>query len=120
MDKMMMAMSDPSPEAERGDIYEDIAFQLFGTRELRSLTRPQIKKLNEAFDMFMENNLWFHYLEPLLIEEEDAIQYASRASVKALTDTAQYELWHHRLGHPGKTVTELIHKHVEPFLHHYI
>ena len=55
MDKMMMAMSDPSPEAERGDIYEDIAFQLFGTRELRSLTRPQIKKLNEAFDMFMEN-----------------------------------------------------------------
>lgn len=48
-------MSDPSPEAERGDIYEDIAFQLFGTRELRSLTRPQIKKLNEAFDMFMEN-----------------------------------------------------------------
>ena len=66
-----------------------------------------------TFDMFMENNLWFHYLDPLIGEEQQAINFASKASIKALTDTAQYELWHHRLGHPGTKVTEMIHKHVE-------
>ena len=55
MDKMMLAMSDPSPEDERSAIYEDIAFKLFGTTDIGSLTDPQIKKLDDAFDMFMEN-----------------------------------------------------------------
>ena len=48
-------MSDPSPEDERNAIREDIAFKLFGTTDIGSLTDPQIKKLDDAFDMFMDN-----------------------------------------------------------------
>lgn len=64
-----------------------------------------------CFEMFMENNLWFHYLEPISQQLQNHFQHASRSVVRSLTDSAQYEIWHHRLGHPGRKATEMMHKH---------
>jgi hypothetical protein len=44
--KVMMAMSDPSPEAERGDMLEDMALKRFG-KPLSSLTDVQVIELEE-------------------------------------------------------------------------
>ena len=58
------------------------------------------------FSAYMENNLWYHYLD-------HTTSRTSQPQVCKLTDAAEHELWHHRLGHPGKTVTSIIHDHVE-------
>ena len=44
--KVMMAMSDPSPEAERSDMLEDMALKRFG-KPLSSLTDVQVIELEE-------------------------------------------------------------------------
>ena len=59
-----------------------------------------------TYSAYMENNLWYHYLETNPSNTEHAV-------VRQLTDTAEHELWHHRLGHPGKTVTSIIHDYVD-------
>lgn len=56
----------------------------------------------------MENNLWYHYLTPSPPHSAE-----KQPKIHKLTNAALHELWHHRLGHPGQTVTELIHLHVD-------
>ena len=48
-------MSDPSPEAERGDMYENLMFDKYGTTDIRRLSEGQIRELNKEFMMLMEN-----------------------------------------------------------------
>ena len=59
------------------------------------------------FPTFMKNNLWFHHLhvqdnDPHSTKPKSQI----RSVVRSMTYNARYELWHHRLGHPGKSITE--------------
>ncbi len=65
---------------------------------------------HSTFDTYMENNLWHHYLHPIKSPTSSTIN-KSIATVKRLTDMAAYELWHHRLGHPGQKTMSIIHDH---------
>ena len=65
------------------------------------------------FDSYMENRLWFHYIQlPSKQELSDLNQDASLICRK-LNNQATYELWHNRLGHPGQHIMDTIHNHVE-------
>ena len=59
------------------------------------------------FPTFVKNNLWFHHLH---VQDNDTHSTKPRSqirsAVRSLTYNARYELWHHRLGHPGKSITE--------------
>ena len=68
------------------------------------------------FDAYMENNLWYHYFEPINNQHFNALN-KSTAVINKLTDSALYELWHHRLGHPGKKATEKMHANVNGVPH---
>ena len=64
------------------------------------------------FSSYSENNLWFHYLDQVTNDEYSKIGTRTSAIVKKLSTGAAYELWHNRLGHPGKNIMKTIHKHV--------
>ena len=57
----------------------------------------------------MKNNLWFHYMKP--IPNYPQLNIPNTSVVRALNANATFELWHHRLGHPGTNVTEKFHEH---------
>ena len=82
-----------------------------GLGEFRLRARDGVSHI--SFDTYMENNLWYHYLDPISKEVQTELQSVGKAVVRSLTDEAQFELWHHRLGHPGKKVTEMMHKAVD-------
>ena len=63
-----------------------------------------------TFTTYMENNLWFHYLAPITTHDRHKLSTSVKSIVNSLSDGANYELWHHRLGHPGQKVMERIHK----------
>ena len=81
-----------------------------GLGEFRLHSRDGINHI--LFESYMENNLWFHYIKPLNLTEHNALDFASKAIVKKLTDSAAFELWHHRLGHPGQRISSIIHEKV--------
>ena len=90
---------------------------------------PQIRLLIEAigdtieddyditYPTHMKNNLWYHYMTPNNTDTNSTTTYGS--VINALNANALYELWHHRLGHPGKIITEKFHTHTIgiPILH---
>ena len=60
------------------------------------------------FPTFMKNNLWYHHLHVT----ESPIHNPTKpltSIVRSLTYHATYELWHHRLGHPSKSITDKFH-----------
>jgi hypothetical protein len=63
-----------------------------------------------TFSAYSENQLWYHYLDQVTNSEYEKIGIDTRAVVRNLTGSAAYELWYHRLGHPGDTVMSNIHK----------
>lgn len=68
---------------------------------------------------YCENNLWWHYSP---IPNDNAmknLQTITGGVVRNLSSHATYQLWHHRLGHPGARVMEMVHKKVKgvPKLH---
>jgi hypothetical protein len=74
------------------------------------LSRDGINHLE--FTSYSENNLWFHYLDQVTAKEYSNLGNTAKAIVKTLSTSANYELWHNRLGHPGERVMSEIHKHV--------
>ncbi len=66
-----------------------------------------------VFESYMENGLWFHYLNSIPTLDKHGIANSINAVVKKLSSGAEYELWHHRLGHPGSKVMSVIHNHVK-------
>ena len=53
--------------------------------------------------MYSENRLWYHYLET-------NIQPNIKPVVRRLSTKSEYELWHHRLGHPNASTMQKMHK----------
>ena len=64
------------------------------------------------FPTFMKNNLWFHHLYLHSDRQNPTLDIPMSSIVKSLSYYATYELWHHRLGHPGKSITERFHNSV--------
>jgi dUTP pyrophosphatase len=71
------------------------------------------------FTAYNENNLWWHYSPIPNKETLQSMDTNTRGVVRHLSTHANYQLWHHRLGHPGEKVMSLIHKQVKgvPKLH---
>jgi dUTP pyrophosphatase len=65
------------------------------------------------FTAYNENNLWFHYNCGVTAEEQRQLVSQQKAIIRTLSEGASYELWHHRLGHPGEKVMSIIHQHVK-------
>jgi hypothetical protein len=82
-----------------------------GCGRFRLLARDGVS--NCQFTAYNENNLWFHYNNGITQSEKDSLTHHKRAIVWQLSEGASYELWHHRLGHPGEKVMGLIHQHVK-------
>lgn len=66
---------------------------------------------HSTFSAYMCNKVWYHYLTGHSLQYDKSGEMIP--TVRLLTDGTAHELWHHRLGHIGKTVTEIIHEHVE-------
>ena len=62
-----------------------------------------------VFSSFTDNNLWFHQINQVTSEEYAKLGAQTKAIVNSLSNTAQYELWHHRLGHPSETIMSKVH-----------
>jgi hypothetical protein len=65
------------------------------------------------FTAYNENNLWFHYNCGLTPSEKAQLNPKVKSIIRTLSEGASYELWHHRLGHPGEKVMSIIHHHVK-------
>lgn len=63
-----------------------------------------------CFSTYMENNLWYHYLENVPTPSQQQLKSKIKTIVRQLSDGAAYEVWHHRLGHPGHKIMEMMHK----------
>jgi transposase InsO family protein len=68
---------------------------------------------NYEFTAYNENNLWFHYNCGVSQKEKEKLDPKLKVIVQTLSEGTSYELWHHRLGHPGEKVMDLIHHHVK-------
>ena len=51
----------------------------------------------------MENNLWYHY-------SQDQHTVEVTPTIRCLSTRVEFELWHHRLGHPNATTLQRMHK----------
>jgi dUTP pyrophosphatase len=62
-----------------------------------------------TFATICNNDLWYH--------DPDSIGPTSNSSktpqINRLSNAAKFELWHQRLGHPGLSTMQIIHKHVK-------
>jgi hypothetical protein len=76
----------------------------------RLIARDGVNHLN--FSSYSENNLWFHYLDQIKKDEYEKIGQQTKAIVRTLSNGANYELWHNRLGHPDETIMSKIHENV--------
>lgn len=56
-----------------------------------------------TFGLFMEDNLWWHYAHEIGAAPSTPI-------VRRLSSRAEFELWHHRLGHPNPQAVAQAHK----------
>ena len=65
-----------------------------------------------SYPTFMRNNLWYHYLNNDSYGSTQPLQQNGMSIIRNMSYHATFELWHHRLGHPGKKVTEIFHNHV--------
>ena len=65
-----------------------------------------------SFNTYMENNLWYHYLSPVTTHNNSKLISSVKSIMHSLSDGANFELWHHRLGHPGTTVMQKVHQSV--------
>ena len=74
--------------------------------EFELLARDGVSHLR--FTAYMQNHLWYHYLTP-----DTYTTSTSYPIIHQLNDTALHELWHHCLGHPGQTITDIIHHYVD-------
>ena len=63
-----------------------------------------------SFDTYKGNGSWYHYIDQLPSEEQQKVGKAMKSRIKKLSDSANYELWHHWLGHPDQKLMEKIHK----------
>ena len=77
--------------------------------EFKLLVRAGINHV--TYSAYIDNNLWYHYLTSN-VQHHTASDMTS-ATIKSLADGATHELWHHSLGHPGKTVIEIIHDYMD-------
>jgi deoxyuridine 5'-triphosphate nucleotidohydrolase len=80
------------------------------TGKFRLIARDGINHL--SFTSYSENNLWYHYLDQVTASEYKALGSSTKAMIKTLSNAANYELWHNRLGHPGERIMQEVHKHV--------
>jgi hypothetical protein len=53
--------------------------------------------------VYCESGLWYHYLET-------NVQELVQPTIRKLSSQSEFELWHHRMGHPNKTVLQKMHK----------
>ena len=59
--------------------------------------------INHAkLQMFNEGGLWYHYIPT-------NIQGLAKPTICKLSTKLEFELWHHRLGHPNSTVLQNMH-----------
>ena len=58
------------------------------------------------YPTFMRNNLWYHYL---FVPNATQEKHISTPIIRSLNTSASYEIWHHRLGHPGMKVSQHFH-----------
>ena len=74
--------------------------------------------------IYLHNDLCYHHHSHTPITEDDLQYHKHRdlfsangdlisPTVNRLSDAAKWELWHHRLAHPGNTVMEQQHKHAD-------
>ena len=68
-----------------------------GIGEFKLIARDGLS--HATFPAYSQNNLWYHYLT-----KPEALS-GDRPRIMTLTDAAEHELWHHRLGYPGQKVT---------------
>jgi hypothetical protein len=79
------------------------------TGKFSLIARDGINHLH--FTSYSENNLWYHYLDQVTEEEYAKLGPMTTAVVNTLSNAANYELWHNRLGHPGQSIMSIIHNH---------
>ena len=58
----------------------------------------------------MINNLWFVEQDMTKTLYRASVQNTNSAFISAVNSSTLHHLWHHRLGHPGKTITDNVHK----------
>ena len=62
---------------------------------------------NIEFELTCNNNLWYHKLE------NASVTNSKGSVVNKLTDAQNYQLWHSRMGHPGRQAMSQLHQHVK-------
>ena len=70
-----------------------------GTGYLKFVSKDSIN--HATINMYCEDRLWYHYAPTNI----DAIV---KPTVRELSTLSEFELWHHRLGHPNPTVSTTI------------
>jgi hypothetical protein len=75
---------------------------------------------NIRFNMHMSNGLWYHHIDtnynhiPLpTLEQASKQSKAVAKTARAQSTQTDFNLWHHRLGHPGSDIMENIHKYAD-------
>ena len=61
---------------------------------------------NVTYPTHMKNHLWYHNIQPIKHKHPPT---STSSLIHAFNVNAMYELWHHRLGHLDKTITEKFH-----------
>ena len=65
-----------------------------------------------SYPTFMRNNLWYHYLDHIPHNVTTSNHQQGTSIIRNMSYHATFKLWHHRLGHPGKKISEVFHNHV--------
>ena len=65
-----------------------------------------------SYSTFMKNNLWYHYLNNVPHDHTQTSSHKGLSIIRNMSYHTTFELWHHRLGYPGKKITDIFHNYV--------
>ena len=66
---------------------------------------------NSLIPLISYNNLWYHEDSQCLRSQIKPTHPTMQPTINSMSNAASFELWHQRLGHPGRNIMDNIHKH---------
>jgi dUTP pyrophosphatase len=100
-------ISPPDVNMQYSDKYNGWTMETKYDSKIGQLTFNARDGINHlVFSAYSSNNLWYHYIDQVTEREYQHIGAQVKAVVNTLNTTALYQIWHQRLGHPGKKIMQ--------------
>ena len=104
----VISPTDVVVKNDKYDSWWQVSYVSNGFGHLRFYSSSSIN--NCIVPLVMRNHLWFVEQDGARSSYRASVQNKTSAFVAAVQGSTLHHLWHHRLGHPGTTISNNVHK----------